>query len=898
MNTENLTPHASGVEEVLKALDANRDGLTGDEAKKRLEEHGANLLPSGKKKNPLLRFLAHFHDVLIYVLILAAIGTAFLGHWIDTWIIAAVVLINGIVGYLQEGKAEKAIDAVKNMLSVSNRLLRDGEKITVEAEKLVPGDIVLLSSGDRVPADLRILQTHELRVNEASLTGESESVHKKSDPVDEDAPLGDRSCMAWSGTIVASGTATAVVVSTGADTEIGRINQMLTDVETLTTPLLRQVNRFGLYLSGIIVAVALSIFGTGFLLADMALDELFLSVVGIAVAAIPEGLPAVMSIILAIGVRRMADRKAIIRRLPGVETLGSVSVICTDKTGTLTKSEMTVTRLVFSNGAVEVDGAGYAPEGDLQQDGKAFTAADHSGAEELVRAGMLCNEASLVEEEGTWRIEGNPTEGALLTLAGKAGMDIGRTEKEWKRIDSIPFESDHKFMATLNEGEGKRMIFLKGAPEAVLERCSRQASIDGDTGELDREFWSDRAEELAGEGFRLLAIASGDAGDRDELTMNQVEGELTFLGLTAIIDPPRPEAIEAVKKCREAGIRVKMITGDHALTAGAIARKMGIASSDGQVMTGPEIEKTSDDELAELVEDIDVYARVSPEHKLRLVTALQKKGHITAMTGDGVNDAPALKKADIGIAMGIKGTEAAKEAAEMVLADDNFASIAHAVEEGRTVYDNLKKSLLFMLPTNGGEALIIIIAIVLGLVIPITPAQVLWVNMVTAVTLALALAFEPMERDVMKRTPRRAGEPLVSFGMLARIGYVSLLLMAGSLGMFAWYRAGGADVEYARTIAVNTLIIGEIFYLFNSRYMHERSLSLRGLRATPQVWGLSLAVLVIQMPFTYLPLMQNLFGTRGISVVDWARMFAVGAVLFLVVEMEKGFVRAVKRKKA
>ncbi|TVQ37407.1 MAG: cation-transporting P-type ATPase [Spirochaetaceae bacterium] len=907
MDTEQLKAYALAVDDVLASLETDGDGLSTTEAQSRLERHGANRLPTGRKKNPVLKFLHHFHDMLIYVLLAAAVGTALLGHWIDTWIILAVVVINGVVGYLQEGKAEKAIDAVRSMLSVSNRVLRDGEKITVDAEELVPGDIVLLSSGDRVPADLRILQLHELRVNEASLTGESETVAKSSDPVDEDAALGDRSCMAYSGTIVSSGTATAVVVSTGEQTEIGRINRMLSDVETLTTPLLRQVNRFGIALSIIIVGLATLVFALGFFLARMPLDELFLAVVGIAVAAIPEGLPAVMSIILAIGVRRMAGRHAIIRRLPGVETLGSVAVICTDKTGTLTRSEMTVTRVVLSDRTYKVEGAGYAPDGRITgSDGdQPIDLETAPGLTELLTAGVLCNEARIYRDaedtadennnsdrDDQWRVDGNPTEGALLTLAAKAGLDPAGISRQWSRIDSIPFESDHKFMATLNDGEPGRRIFLKGAPEAVLQRCAKRRTSDGETEDIDADWWRRRAEELAGEGFRLLAVAAAEcnSSDGDNLSFERVERGFTLLGFTAITDPPRPEAIEAVAECRRAGIQVKMITGDHALTARAIAQQMRLGEND-RVMTGPEIERASDDELFKLVDDVDVYARVSPEHKLRLVTALQKRGHITAMTGDGVNDAPALKKADIGIAMGIKGTEAAKEAAEMVLADDNFASIAHAVEEGRTVYDNLKKSLLFMLPTNGGEALIIIIAIALGLVIPITPAQVLWVNMVTAVTLALALAFEPMERDVMQRPPRRSDEPLVPPALLARIGYVSLLLMAGSLGLFTWYRSADVSREYARTVAVNTLIVGEIFYLFNSRYMRDRSLSLRGLRATPQVWGAVVVVLLLQIPFTYLPAMQTLFGTAALQPVDWLRMAGVGLALFLIVETEKALTR-------
>jgi magnesium-transporting ATPase (P-type) len=891
-------PHAISTEAVLDALDSRAEGISTSEAETRLQEFGPNRLPAARGKHPILRFLGHFNDTLIYVLLVAAAGTAWLGHWIDTWIILAVVLVNGLVGYLQEGKAEKAIEAVRGMLSVSSRLLRDGEKRTTPAEDIVPGDVVLLAPGDRVPADLRILEARELRIDEASLTGESEAVEKSVEPTEADVALGDRTSMAYSSTIVASGTATGVAVATGSDTEIGRINQMLSDVETLTTPLIRQVNRFGIHLSLVILLTAGATFSYGFFLAGQALEDIFLSVVGLAVAAIPEGLPAVMSIILAIGVRRMADRNAIIRRLPGVETLGAVSVICTDKTGTLTKSEMTVTRVLLADETFEVEGAGYAPEGRIASGDRTADLDSDAGLARLLVAGAVCNEARLLKRDGAWTVDGNPTEGALLALAPKAGLDLSDIAERWKQIDSVPFSSERKYMATLNDTGNERRIFLKGAPETVLKRCDRQTAADGSTGDLEPDRWRERAEALAGEGFRLLAVAEAAAGDvrGDEIPPDRLEGGFSLLGFAAITDPPRPEAIEAVEECRRAGIRVKMITGDHARTAAAIAREMGIGDDNG-AMTGPEIEKTDDETLAERVEKIDVFARVSPEHKLRLVSALQKKGHITAMTGDGVNDAPALKKADIGIAMGRKGTEAAKEAAEMVLADDNFASIAHAVEEGRTVYDNLRKSLLFILPTNGGEAMVILVAVAFGLSMPITPVQVLWVNMVTAVTLALALAFEPMESDVMDRPPRRPDESLVPGPVLARIAYVSVLLMAAALGMFLWRIGQGASESLARTHAVNTLVVGEIFYLFNSRYMRDRSLSIRGLRATPQVWGAVLVVLLLQIPFTYFPPMQNLFGTEAIGPMDWLWMFAAGLVVFLVVEAEKAATRRLRARR-
>ncbi len=685
-------------EEVLEALSSGPEGLSEEEARKRLDEFGPNRIPEPKKQNVLLRFFKHFHDVLIYVLLISAIATALLGHWIDTWIILAVVILHSFVGFVQEGRAEKAIEAVRRMLSVSSSVSRDGKKRQIPAEELVPGDIVLLSSGDKIPADLRLIRIHELQVNEASLTGESDTVSKTTETVKAEAALGDRTCMAYSGTIVVSGTARAIVISTGENTEIGKINRMLAEVEPLATPLLRKVNSFGIKLSIFILAMAGAVFLYGSLVMGMPFNEIFLFVVAIAVAAIPEGLPAVISIILAIGVRRMAGRNAIIRRLPGVETLGSVTVICTDKTGTLTKSEMTVSKVVIGNGLIEIDGAGYGPEGKIRRAGEEMDGGRDTALSRLVLAASLGNGSRILKKDGSWVSEGNPTEGSLLTLALKAGLDPEEASRQWQRLDTIPFESEHKFMATLNHSGEEKRIFLEGAPESVIARCSAEMDQEGKTRELDAERWASVQEDLAGEGFRLLAIADKDAPDDlgDDLDMDDVKEDFTLLGVAAIMDPPRPEAIDAVEECHRAGIRVKMITGDHLLTATVIAKQMGIGNSD-RVMTGPEIEDASDEELGNLLQDTDIFARVSPEHKLRIVSSLQERGHITAMTGDGVNDAPALKKADIGIAMGIKGTEAAKEASEMVLTDDNFASIVHAVEEGRTVYDNLKKTLIFML---------------------------------------------------------------------------------------------------------------------------------------------------------------------------------------------------------
>jgi len=880
--------HAREVDDVLSGLEASREGLTEEEAGQRLEVHGRNLLPERRQVHPVLKFLHHYHNMLIYVLLGAAVVTALLDHWMDTWIILAVVVINGIIGYVQEGKAEKALAAVRNLLSFVAHVEREGDLRERPAEEVVPGDLIHIKSGDKVPADLRLIEVRELRINEASLTGESEAVGKRVDLVKEDASLGDRFNMAYSGSLVVSGTGTGIAVATGEHTEIGHINRMLTEVDKTGTPLMRQVTRFGRALTGIILAAGGAVFVAGYFWRHMQASELFLSVVGLAVAAIPEGLPAIMTITLAIGVQRMARRHAIIRRLPGVETLGSVSVICTDKTGTLTRGEMTATRVVTADDVVTVTGAGYEPEGGFENDAGPVDPSAHPVLPLLLRAAVLCNDARLRREPEA-HIEGTPTAGALLTLAAKADMTTENMARDWQRLDAIPFESEHKFMATLHQGPEGRAIFLAGAPERLMDRCTDQLAADGQQ-PFDRTYWEREAEKLAAGGHRLMALAWRPAGESEEsLSMPDVDGGLVFLGLAGLQDPPRTEAIDAVRECQEAGIRVKMITGDHALTAGAIAAQLGIG--DGTVLTGAELDAISDEDLPLRAEAVDVFARVSPAHKLRLVTALQRQGWITAMTGDGVNDAPALKKADIGIAMGIKGSEATKEAAEMVLADDNFASIVHAVEEGRTVYDNLRKALLFMLPTNGGEAMVIIAAILFGLPLPITPAQILWINMVTAVTLALTLAFEPMERDVMQRSPRRPDESLTPGSLLFRIGFVAVLMTATTLGMYAWAKGQGLSVELARTLAVTTLIVGEIFYLFNSRLMTRSSLTLAAWRATPWVWGATGLVIVLQVLFTYTPTLQHLFGTVALSAGHWAAIIALNIGLFLIVEGEKAVTR-------
>jgi magnesium-transporting ATPase (P-type) len=885
--------HSTALEEVLRRLEVSESGLEGDQVRERLERYGYNRLPPPERTGPLKRFLLQFHNVLIYVLIAAAVGTAILEHWVDTGVILGVVLINAIIGFIQEGKAEQALDAIRDMLSPKALVLRDDQRRTIPAEDLVPGDIVFLQAGDKVPADLRLVRTHNMRIDEAVLTGESVAVDKKTDPVAEAADLGDRASMAFSGTLVAFGQGRGVVVGTGADTQIGRISTLLGEVETLTTPLLRDIAVFGRWLSVAIVVLAAFTFAFGYWVRDYDILETFLAAVSLAVAAIPEGLPAIMTITLAIGVQRMAARNAIIRRLPAVETLGSVTTICSDKTGTLTRNEMTVKSILTAEDTFEVGGVGYEPHGGFSLHDKDVDPEEYPVLAEALRGILLCNDAELHHRDGAWVLEGDPTEGALVTAALKGGLDPREVNELYPRDDVIPFESSYKFMATLHHHhEGNHgFVYLKGAPERVLAVCDRERTPDGDR-EIDPTRWEQWMEEIAARGQRLLALAVKDVdSDKGTLEFSDVEdGGLIMVALCGIIDPPREEAIEAVAECQGAGIRVKMITGDHAVTARAIADELGIRT-EGGVLTGHDLEQISEEEIKKTVHDVDVFARTTPEHKLRLVKAIQANGHVVAMTGDGVNDAPALKRADVGVAMGIKGTEASKEAAEMVLADDNFASIAHAVEEGRTVYDNLRKAILFVLPTNGGQAFTIVAAILLGVTLPLTPVQVLWVNMVTAVTLALALAFEPTEPGVMERPPRPPETPILSRFLIWRVVFVSVLLVAGTFGHFLWLETQGVAHEIARTAAINTLVMGQLFYLFNSRYILEPVLNRAGILGSRAVLIAVGVLVVLQGLFTYAPPMQFLFGTAALGWEEWGRILAFGVLLFVLVELEKALLK-------
>jgi magnesium-transporting ATPase (P-type) len=884
--------HNKSIEDTFSKLSSLPDGLTPQEAAQRLTQFGANKLPTSPGRSLFQRLLSQFNNVLIHVLLVVMVITAVLGHWVDAAVIAGVVVINALIGFLQEGKAENALNAIQAMLAPTALALRGGHQINIDAEDLVIGDVVILQSGDRVPADLRLFRSKGLQVAEAVLTGESTTIEKNTLPVSSDSELADRYCMAYSGTIITHGQGSGVVVATGANTELGKISSLVSRVKPATTPLLKQIAQFSRWLTAGILAVSLATFTYGLLIQDYPITDMFLAAVSLAVAAIPEGLPAIMTITLAIGVERMAKRNAIIRRLPAVETLGAVTVICTDKTGTLTRNEMTVQKIITSRTQFEISGTGFNPHGEVTIDQKTIYPEQYPLLIQTIQAAVLCNDASITLRDEKWYIQGDPMEGALLIAGMKAGIDTETEAKNFPRTDLIPFESEHRFMATLHHNhQGEAFIFIKGAPEQVLDICNRQLvdqSVDNTAIKIDRTYWHEQIEAMAKQGMRVLAIAYRPTNYTQlELTFNDVSNNLIMLGLFGLIDPPRQEAIDAIDVCKNAGIRVKMMTGDHALTAQAIAEKIGLINP-YETLTGQQIDALTDEQLFAVAKEVDVYARVSPEHKMRLVDTLQKHQQIVAMTGDGVNDAPALKRSDIGTAMGITGTDSAKEAAEMVLTDDNFASITAAVEEGRAVYDNLKKAILFILPTNGGEALIILVAVIWGFKdLPLTPIQILWVNMITAVTLALALAFEPKEPNLMQRTPRNPNTPLLTSHLIWRVFFVSLILMLGTLGMFVWEMEQQENVAKARTIAVNTLVMFEIFYLFNTRFILESFFCLQGLIGNIYVLVAIAILIVFQASFTYLPFMQVLFGTTGLEFDVWLRIIGVASSVLFLVELEK-----------
>ncbi|WP_263119612.1 HAD-IC family P-type ATPase [Cellulomonas sp. RIT-PI-Y] len=891
MTVENTTqplPYAEPADQVLDRLGVTDEGLGPAQAEERLARSGPNRLPAPPRPGVVRRLLGHFDDILIYILLASAVLKAILGDWIDFTVILAVAVVNGLVGFVQEGQAEKALDGIRTMLSLDAQARRNGQWQVVDAETLVPGDVVRVRSGDRVPADVRLLSATNLQVDEAALTGESVPAAKDPRAVDPRAGIGDRSSMLFSGTLVATGTGVGVVVSTGADTEIGRIQALVAGVDHLDTPLTRQLAAFGRALSIGILVMAAFMLVIGRVFHDFELPELVSAAIGFAVAAVPEGLPALVTVTLALGVQQMARRNAITRKLTSVEALGSVTTICSDKTGTLTTNEMTVRSVVTSAGEYAVHGLGYAPEGHLTREDVTVDPAALTDLRRLLRAAGSCNDARVVQDEdGHWKVVGQPTEGAVTTLTRKSGVDLTGV----RRLAVLPFESATKYMATLDLDSAlgaDPLVRAVGAPDRLLDRCTHQLAADGGLEPLDRPHWEAVIDGLAAQGLRTLSAAERTAPDQDDLEPGQLT-DLVFLGVLGIVDPPRPEAVQAIADCHRAGIRVKMITGDHVGTATAIARELGIAGATGEVLalTGAELEEMTNDQLSARVREVDVYARTSPEHKLRIVRALQGHGEVVAMTGDGVNDAPALTRADVGIAMGIKGTEATKEAAEIVLADDNFATIERAVEEGRRIYDNIRKSVVFLLPTNGAQSLVILVAVLFGLSLPLAPVQILWVNLVTAITLSLALAYEPAEPGVMSRPPRKPGGSVLGRDSLTEVVTASLLIGGATLAVYFVERNSGSSNGVAQTTAVTMLALGQLAYLFSCRFLNSSSLTVRVLRGNPVVWWATGALIAFQLLFTYAPFMHSWFDSAAIGARQWAFTAGLAIVVFLLVELMK-----------
>lgn len=870
--------HALDSDEVCSLLKSDmKSGLSEAEVAERERIFGKNSITQKKEKSALVVFLLQFHNPLIYILLVAGGVSVILGENVDASVIFGVVLINSIIGFIQESRAKAAINSLKNMLSSDALVIRGGKKQQIKASDLVPGDIVLLASGDKVGADMRLLKVTDLQIDESALTGESVSAQKNVEILKEDTVLADRVNSAYAGTLVTYGQGIGVVSAIGDSTETGKIAHLIHEATEIETPLTKKINAFSKLLLVVILALSAVTFVVGVLRGQDAVD-VFMAAVALAVAAIPEGLPAVVTITLAIGVGKMASRHAVIRKLPAVETLGSTTVICSDKTGTLTENQMTVEKIYVGGETYELSGAGYEPKGEITLERKSTDIKEHTTIYKILKAGVLCNDSSVVFKEGRYIIEGDPTEGALIVSAQKGKLNPEELVENFTRIDSIPFESDRQYMATLHKYEEKQEIYVKGSLERVLEMCKGV-----DVASIEEE-----AKRLASEGLRVLAFACKEGGNEadplEPMRINK-EKELTFLGLQAMIDPPREEAIKAVELCKQAGIKIKMITGDHSITASAIAEKLGM-NVGKQAYNGAALAKMSKEELLEAAHSSNVFARVAPEQKLSLVKALQAKGEICAMTGDGVNDAPALKQADIGIAMGKAGTEVAKEAADMVLTDDNFASIAAAVEEGRGVYDNLIKFITWILPTNLGQGLVIMLAILLGATLPVLPVQALWLNMTTAVFLGLMLAFEPKERGIMTRSPRKPDTPILSGEITARIFLISFFLLAGAFGLFQLALHQGRSLEEARTLAVTLFVVVQTFYLFNCRTLKVSLFSVNPL-SNPWIPLGVLLMALAQLAFIYLPQMNMLFSSAPISLFDIFIITIYGFVSMLLVELEK-----------
>ena len=901
MNSNNTTPvgdatprqaYQQSVDEVLSQKKSCAEGLSSADAAERLKSFGPNALPEKKSKPAWLRFLAHFNDVLIFVLLAAAVLTAAMGHWVDTLVILGVTVINALIGHVQESNAEKSLQGIRNMLSSNARVQRNGKHETLATRDLVPGDIVILRAGDRVPADMRLIETHNLRVEEAILTGESTVVDKTTAALQGELPLGDRTNMVFSGTTISAGGGVGVVTETGQDTELGHINQMMAGIEKHRTPLLVQMDKLGKAIFVIILAMMAALFVFSLALRDIPMGELLLSLISLAVAAVPEGLPAIISIILSLGVQAMARKRAIIRKLPTVETLGAMTVVCSDKTGTLTMNEMTVKAIITADCCYRVEGNSYEPQGNIYLEGSDEPVQIKAGSvlDTYLRTIDLCNDSQLIQDaQGLWGITGGPTEGALKVLAAKARLPAVATQL----VAKIPFDSQYKYMATHQKIDQQERVLITGAPDVIFAMCRQQLTKQG-VAPFELQYWENEISRFASQGLRMVAAACKPAAaGSTTLTHDDLREGLVFLGIAGMMDPPRPEAIDAIHACQTAGIRVKMITGDHPQTAMSIGQMLGITNS-SQAMTGYQLEHMDDRELAKAAVEYDIFARTSPEHKLRLVQALQDSGEVVGMTGDGVNDAPALRQADVGIAMGIKGTEVTKEAADMVLTDDNFATIASSVKEGRRVYDNLKKTILFIMPTNLAQGLLIIIALLAGNIIPLTPVLILWMNMATSATLSFGLAFEAAERNVMNRPPRKTGQHVMDAFAVWRVAFVGTMIAVAAFILEAWLAPRGHSPEFIRTVLLQMLVTAQWVYMINCRSSESFSLNM-GLLRNKGIWLVSGVLLLLQLAIIYLPFMQTMFGTESLPLRYWLITLVIGIGMFLVVEVEKRLTRPLRK---
>ncbi len=888
--------HAESIDIVTKKLSTDiEQGISEEEAANRLRYYGENRIRPKKGKAPWLRFIEQFQQPLVYILLIAGTVAAILGEKVDAAVIYAVVFINAIIGFIQESKAEKAIEALSRLIQSEVTVIREGQKKKVKTESLVPGDLVQLEAGDRVPADIRLTYTNSFQVDESALTGESIPVNKTTEVVESEKTLADRLNLAYAGTLVSGGFAQGIVFQTGDETETGRIARMINEATDLSTPLTKKIAQFSKLLLWVILLLGFITFVIGILRGQETLQT-FMAAVALAVAAIPEGLPAAVTITLAIGVSRMAKRKAVIRKLPAVETLGSTTVICSDKTGTLTENQMTVREIYAGDDLFQITGNGYQAKGEIIFEGNPIKVESYPALQECLLAGALCNESSILDDEHEGiKLQGDPTEGALIVSAEKGLIKAQHVKNKHPRLSMIPFSSKRMFRATLHKSaaQDRHIIYKVGALEPLLARCTDQLNRAGEIVPINKQRILNQAESMAKRGLRVIGVARRHIdSSHSTLHDHHVSDNLTFLGIQAMMDPPRIESIESVDLCQKAGIAVKMITGDHLVTAQAIANQIGLKSKDGEdplAITGKFIESISEEELPDIVEKTQVFARVVPEQKLRLVKALQSRGHIVAMTGDGVNDAPALKQADIGIAMGISGTEVAKNAADMILTDDNFSSIRAAVEEGRNVFDNLSKFIVWTVPTNAAQASILMTAILLGTQLPTLPVQMLWVNMSTAILLGLMLVFEPKEKNIMHRPPRDPRQPILTPSLILRTVFVTGIILVGAFWIF-FHELKYNGLEQARSAVINTVIFTQIFYLFNCRSLSLSFFSVPFFSNPLIFLGVGLMI-IFQLLFTYHPVMQALFHTAGISSITWIKILAIALSAFAMVEFEKMLTR-------